>query len=174
MYIFLNWSLKPLNILTLPYIFKTVLLSRPTSAAFLPHLYLDKIAACSQTTFSNAFSWMKSFVFWFEFLWTWLLCVQLILSQHWFCKWLGVEQATSHCLNQCWSRLLMQICVTRPQCVNTIFMHLHHLMRLAVIIIKCQRLTLIYVVLRAWVILVTCTGEALTTVTAVTVSELRR
>ena len=29
----------------------------------LSHLPLDKMAAISQTTFSNAFSWMKSFVF---------------------------------------------------------------------------------------------------------------
>ena len=28
---------------------------------------LDKMAAISQTTVSNEFPWMKSFVFWFEF-----------------------------------------------------------------------------------------------------------
>ena len=33
------------------------------------HLPLDKMAAISQTTFSNEFSWMKSFVFRFEFHW---------------------------------------------------------------------------------------------------------
>ena len=30
----------------------------------LTHLPLDKMAAISQTTFLNAFSWMNSFVFW--------------------------------------------------------------------------------------------------------------
>ena len=36
----------------------------------LTHLPLDKMAAISQTTFSNAFSWMKSFVFWLKFHWS--------------------------------------------------------------------------------------------------------
>ena len=49
---------------------------------FLAHLPLDKIAAISQTTFSNAFSWMKSFVFWFEFHWSLILI--LTISQYWF------------------------------------------------------------------------------------------
>ena len=30
---------------------------------------VDKMAAISQTTFSNAFPWVKSFVFWFKFHW---------------------------------------------------------------------------------------------------------
>ena len=42
----------------------------------LAHGLLKKMAAISQTTFSNAFSWKKSFVFWFD--------VQLTLSQDWF------------------------------------------------------------------------------------------
>ena len=33
----------------------------------LSYLPLDKMAAISQAIFSNAFSWMKSFVFWFKF-----------------------------------------------------------------------------------------------------------
>ena len=33
----------------------------------LTHISLDKMAAISQTTFSNASLWMKTFVFWFEF-----------------------------------------------------------------------------------------------------------
>ena len=36
--------------------------------SILTHLPLDKIAAFSQTVFSNAFSWMKSFVFLLTFL----------------------------------------------------------------------------------------------------------
>ena len=37
-----------------------------------------------QTTFWNAFSWMKSFVFWIEFHWSVFLRVQLTITQHWF------------------------------------------------------------------------------------------
>ena len=37
-----------------------------------------------QTTFSYAFSWMKSFVFWFQFQWSLFLWVQLTISQYWF------------------------------------------------------------------------------------------
>ena len=43
--------------------------SQSPTAAGLTHLPLNKMAAISQTTFSNAFSWMKSFIFWFEFHW---------------------------------------------------------------------------------------------------------
>ena len=52
--------------------------------AELTHLSLDKISAISQTTFSNAFSWTKSFVFWSEFHWSLFLRVQLTIFQHWF------------------------------------------------------------------------------------------
>ena len=71
-----------------------------------------------QTTFSNAFSWMKSFVFWFEFHWSLFLKVQLTISQCWFRWWLGAEQATSHYLNQCWPRSLTHICGTRGDWLN--------------------------------------------------------
>ena len=37
------------------------------AACALVHLPLDKMAAISQTTYSNAFSWMKNFVFWCNF-----------------------------------------------------------------------------------------------------------
>ena len=33
---------------------------------------------------SNAFSWMKSFVFWLNFHWSLFLRVQLTITQHWF------------------------------------------------------------------------------------------
>ena len=36
----------------------------------LTHLSLDKIAAISQTIFTGAFSWMKSFAFWLKFHWS--------------------------------------------------------------------------------------------------------
>ena len=50
-----------------------------------------KMAAISQTIFSYAFSWMKRFVFWFEFHWSLFLRVQLTITQHWFRWWLGAE-----------------------------------------------------------------------------------
>ena len=37
------------------------------------------------------------------------------IFQHWFRKWLGAIQATSHYLNQWWYSLMNYICVTRPQ-----------------------------------------------------------
>ena len=61
----------------------------------LVNLPLDKMAAISQTIFSGAFSWMKSFVFWLKFYWSLFLRVQFTIIQHWFRKWLGVEKATS-------------------------------------------------------------------------------
>ena len=51
---------------------------------YLTHLPWDKMATISQTTFSNAFSWMKSFVFQVNFHWNLFLRVQLTISQHWF------------------------------------------------------------------------------------------
>ena len=36
----------------------------------LTHLPLDKMSAVSQTIFSDAFSWMKSLVFWLKFHWS--------------------------------------------------------------------------------------------------------
>ena len=50
----------------------------------LTHLPLEKIAAISQTIFSDAFSWMKNFVFWLKFHWYLFLRIQLTISQHWF------------------------------------------------------------------------------------------
>ena len=55
-----------------------------------------------QTTFSNAFSWMKMYEFLLRFDWRLLLRVQLTIFHHWFRQWLGASQATSHCLNQWW------------------------------------------------------------------------
>ena len=43
---------------------------------------LTKVAAISQTTFSNAFSWVKSFVFWLIFHWSLFLRVKLTIFQH--------------------------------------------------------------------------------------------
>ena len=49
----------------------------PNHLTELTHLSLDKMAAISQTIFSDSFSSMKSFVFWFKFHWGLLLRVCL-------------------------------------------------------------------------------------------------
>ena len=70
----------------------------------IPTWYLNtlrrKMAAIFQTTFSNAFSSMKINEFWFH--WSLVPSVQLTIFHHWFRYWLGVDQATSHYLNQWW------------------------------------------------------------------------
>ena len=70
--------------------------------AVLTHWGRDKMAAVSQTTFSNAFSWMKMFEFRLKFDWSVFPRVQLTIFQHWFRWWLGAVQATSNYLNQWW------------------------------------------------------------------------
>ena len=50
----------------------------------LTHWGRDKMAAVSQTTFSNAFSWMKIFEFRLKFHWSLFLRVQSTIFQHWF------------------------------------------------------------------------------------------
>ena len=52
------------------------------------------MAAISQMTFLNAFSWMRSYVFPFKFHWSLFPRVQLTIAEHWFRKWLGTEQVT--------------------------------------------------------------------------------
>ena len=46
------------------------LLHIPSGIILLTHLPSNKMAAISQTTLSNAFLWMKSFLFWFQFHWS--------------------------------------------------------------------------------------------------------
>ena len=60
------------------------------------------MAAVSQTTLSNAFSWMKMLEFRLRVHWSLFLRVQLTIFLHWFRKWLGAGQATKHYLNQWW------------------------------------------------------------------------
>ena len=67
----------------------------------LTRLSLDKMAAISQTMFSNVFSRMKNFVSRLKCHRSWFRGVQLTITQHWF-KWLSTEWATSHYLNQWW------------------------------------------------------------------------
>ena len=51
---------------------------------FLTHHPLDKMAAFSQMIYSDAFSWMKNFVFWSKFHLSLFLRVQLTMLQHCF------------------------------------------------------------------------------------------
>ena len=50
----------------------------------LTHWGQDKMAAIFQTTFSNAFSWMKMYKFWLRFHWSLFPRVPLTIFQHWF------------------------------------------------------------------------------------------
>ena len=50
----------------------------------LTHWGRDKMDAISQTTFSNAFSWMKMYWFRLRFHWNSFSRVQLTIFQHWF------------------------------------------------------------------------------------------
>ena len=49
----------------------------------LTNLPMDKMAAISQTTFPDAFSWMNGFVFWMKFHWSLFLRLQLTIIQPW-------------------------------------------------------------------------------------------
>ena len=60
------------------------------------------MAAVSQTSLSNAFSWMKILEFLLRFHWSLFLRIELTIFQHWFRWCLGAGQATSHYLNQWW------------------------------------------------------------------------
>ena len=66
----------------------------------LTHWGQDKIAAITQTTFSNAFSWMTMYEFRLSFHWNLFLMCELTIFQRWFRQWLGADQATRHYLNQ--------------------------------------------------------------------------
>ena len=50
----------------------------------LTHWARDKMAAFSQTTLSNALSWMKILEYRFKFRWSLFLRVLLTIFQHWF------------------------------------------------------------------------------------------
>ena len=58
--------------------------SNAESVSMLTHWGRDKMDAISQTTFSNAFSWMKMFEFRLQFHWSLFPRVQLTIFQQWF------------------------------------------------------------------------------------------
>ena len=82
-----------------------------------------KMAAICQTTFSNAFSWMRMYEFRLKFHWNLFHRVQLTISQHWFRWWLGAGQATSQCLNQCW---LVYWCINASLGLNVLTVSSHN------------------------------------------------
>ena len=61
-----------------------ILWQKDHEAGWLTHWGRDKMAAIFQTTFSNAFCWMKMFEFQLRFHWNLFLRVQLTIFQHWF------------------------------------------------------------------------------------------
>ena len=84
---FLNISIR-LNILIMRWsrLLKYFLVGRQRLVNYthLTHLPLDRMAATLQTIFSDAFPWIKCFVFWLKFHWSLFLSVQLTITQHWF------------------------------------------------------------------------------------------
>ena len=81
---------------------KRVLPPNPPTDWMLTNWGRDEIDVISQTTFSNAFSWMKMNEFRLGFHWSLFLRFELTILHHWFRLWLGADQATSHYLNQWW------------------------------------------------------------------------
>ena len=91
--------LKPINI---TYMYRDLHVTVMFFHHLLIHWGRDKMAAFSQTTLSNGFSWMKILEFRLKIHWSLFLRVLLTIFQHWLRWWLGADQATNHYLNQCW------------------------------------------------------------------------
>ena len=78
----------------------------------LTHWGREKMADIFQTTFKNAFSWVKMLKFRLKCHWSLFLRFQLTTFQHW-------RRAGDNSLSEAMIfRLLTNICVTRPQWVN--------------------------------------------------------
>ena len=58
---------------------------------------------------------MEIYEFRLKFHWSLFPIAQLTIFQHWFRKWLGADQATSHYLNQWWLVYWRILSVTRTQ-----------------------------------------------------------
>ena len=65
-----------------------------TLMLYLTHWDRDKMADISQTTYSNALSWMKMFEFRKQFDWGLFLRIQVTIIQYCLKQWLGAEQTT--------------------------------------------------------------------------------
>ena len=75
---------------------------------------LDKMAAISQTTFSNLFSWMKRFELLLKFYWS-LFVPKVQFNNQALAEIMAWRRiyATSQYLNHCWPDSLTHICGTR-------------------------------------------------------------
>ena len=82
------------------------------AAVRLAHLSLDKMAAILQTIFSDAFSWIKRFVFRFKFHRSLFVRAQFTSPNN--------NLAPSHYPNQRWHDSLTYICATRRRSVKLI------------------------------------------------------
>ena len=82
----------------------------------LTHWGRDNMAAISQTTLSNAFSWKKMLEFRLKFHWSLFIRVQWTIFQHWFRCLDGAKPLSESMVGT----LLTHICVTRPQWVNSL------------------------------------------------------
>ena len=93
------WCWSCMNILL---IFMSVLSLNGVDGHILwTHWGRDKMADIFQTTFSNAFCWMKMYEFRLKFHWSLFLRVKLTIFQLWYRKWLGANQQ-NHYLNHWW------------------------------------------------------------------------
>ena len=90
------------------------------STLTLTHLPLDKMAAILQTTVSNTFSWMKKFDFWLKFHLSLFLWVQLTITQHMVLIMAWRRAGDKPLFESKMVRLLMHICITPPQWVNSL------------------------------------------------------
>ena len=95
-----------------------LLLWHDAVASLLTHWGRGKIAkiAISQTTFLNAFSWIKMHKFRLGLYRNLIIRFELTIFQHWFRWWFGTDQATGHYLDQ-WLFVYGRIWVARPQWV---------------------------------------------------------
>ena len=80
----LNWNWFSRVKLTTTQLWFQIVAWRRQSTSILTHWGRDKMDAISQTTFSNAFSWMKIFEFRLKFHWSLFPKVLLTIFQQWF------------------------------------------------------------------------------------------
>ena len=78
-----------------------------------------QMATIFQTTFSNAFSWMKMYEFWLKFHWSLFPRVRLSIFQHWVQIMAWRRPGDKPLSEPMMVRLLTHICITRPQWVKT-------------------------------------------------------
>ena len=85
----------------------------PTLSSDPPPPPPDKIPAILETIFSDALSWIEKLCILIKIHWNMFLRVHLTTIRHWFKRWHGVDQMTSHYLTRLLSDSLTHICDTR-------------------------------------------------------------